>query len=79
MTAPLLIGLQSVVTSRHKNLEEKDMSDRKRNKGLLLVESLGEDTVFEELVMTGKPRLLCWALYRGGCRPTYAARRKGMC
>jgi len=73
MTAALLIGLQSVVTSRHKNLEEKDISDRKKNKGLLPTGSLVEDTVFEELVMLGKPCLLYWALYGGSCRPMYAA------
>lgn len=67
MTATPLIGLQSVVTSRHKNLEEKDMADRKNNKGLLPLGSLVEDIIFEELVILGKPRLLYWALYwRGG-------------
>lgn len=73
MTAATLIGLQSVVTSRHKNLGEKNMSDRKKNKGLLPIESLVEDIIFEELVMLGKPRLLYQSLYWGGCSPMYAA------
>lgn len=63
MTATPLIGLQSVVTSRHKNLEEKDMADRKNNKGLLPLGSLVEDIIFEKLVILGKPCLLYWALY----------------
>lgn len=41
------------------------MSDKKKNRGLLPIGSLVEDTVFEELVMLGKPWLLYWALYWG--------------
>lgn len=66
MTATPLIGLQSVVTSRHKNLEEKDMADRKNNKGLLPLGSLVEDIIFEELVILGKPRLLYCPVLGGG-------------
>lgn len=69
MTAMPLIGLQSVVNSKHKNLEEKDTSDKKTNKRLLPVVSLVEDTVFEELVMLDRPCLLYWALYWGAADP----------